>query len=59
MWSQNDISQCDAGRNRKPETVDLGIMLQHHDILDHDLDSLVRRDISDAGAEDISRVLCQ
>ena len=22
MWSQNDIPQCNAGRNRKPETVD-------------------------------------
>ena len=47
------IPRCDAGRNGKPQTVNLGIMLQPH------LDSLAHRDIPDAGAEDIIGVLFQ
>jgi hypothetical protein len=56
---KSTIPRRDAGRNRKPQTVNLSIMLQLHDILDLDLDSLARRDIPDAGAEDISGVLFQ
>lgn len=56
---KSTIPRRDAGRNGKPQTVNLSIMLQLHDILDLDLDSLARRDIPDAGAKDISGVLLQ